>query len=182
MSDYKPIYQSHGDGKFNPKDFAKLGDNVIFEDGVKVFHPENIEIGSNVYIGHNTILKGYHQNKIMIADEVFISPNCFIHGSCSVTIGSKVGIGPGVMIFGTSHDLSKDDLGPINHLPLVHEPIIIEAGCDIGMGAIILGGVTVAEGTQVGAGAVVTKSTEPLSIVVGVPAKLLKFREKEVND
>lgn len=182
MSDYKPIYASHGDGKFEPQDISKFGENVIFEDGVRLWHPENVEIGTNVYIGHNAMIKGYHNNKIIIGDEVFISPNCFIHGSGGVTIANKVGIGPGVMIFGSSHDLTKDDLGPANHLPLIHKPIVIETGCDIGMGAIIMGGVTLAEGTQVGAGAVVTKSTEPYSIVAGVPAQKIRMREKADNE
>lgn len=172
-----PIFKSHGSGKFKRTNFAKIGKNVVFEPGVLVFHPENIEIGSNVYIGHNTMLKGYYKNKIIIGDEVFISQNCFIHGSCNLKIGSNVGIGPGVMIFGSPHDLSKDNLGPINLLPLKFDPIVIEDGCDIGMGAVILGGVTLGLGTQVGAGAVVTKSTKPFSIVAGVPARLVRMRK-----
>lgn len=172
-----PLFRSHGDGDFKREDFAKIGQNVIIEKGVMVWHPENIEIADKVYIGHNTMLKGYHNNKITIGTEVFISPNCFIHGSCGVTIGDKVGIGPGVNIFGTYHDLDQDNLGPANQLPLKSEPIVIEEGCDIGMGAIIKGGVTLARGTQVGAGAVVTKSTRPFSIVAGVPAREIRKRK-----
>lgn len=170
--------RSHGTGKFKRKDFAKIGKNVVIEPGVLIFHPENIEIGDNVYIGHYTILKGYYKNRIIIGDNVFISQMCFIHGSAGVTIEDNVGIGPGVMIFGSYHDLAKDNLGPINHLPNKFDPIDINEGCDIGIGSIILGGVTLASGTQVGAGAVVTKSTKPNSIVVGVPARLLRMRKR----
>lgn len=172
-----PIFKSHGTGKFKRNDFARIGKNVIFEPGVLVFHPENIEIGSDVYIGHNTILHGYYKNKLRIGSGVFISPNCFIHSSCDLTIKDKVGIGPGVKMLGTPHDLSKDDLGPINLLPLAFQPITIEEGCDIGMGAIVLGGVVLGQGTQVGAGAVVTRSTEPFSVVAGVPAKKIRMRK-----
>lgn len=170
------IFRSHGSGKFKRSDFAKIGKNVIIEPGVLVMHPENIEIGDNVYLGHNTILHGYYNKKIVIGNETFISPGCILYGSGGLTIGSAVGIGPGVIILGSPHDLSKDDLGPINKLPMKFLPIVIESGCDIGMGARILGGVMVARGTQVGAGAVVTKSTQVNSIVVGVPAKLLRMR------
>lgn len=173
--------KSHGSGKFRRKDFKKIGKNVVFEPGVLVFHPENIEIGDNVYVGHYTILKGYYINKIQIGSNVFISQMCFLHGAGGLTIKDNVGIGPGAMTLGSPHDLSKDDLGPINQLPLKFEPIVIEEGCDIGMGAIILGGVTVRRGTQVGAGAVVTKSTKPFSIVAGVPARFLKKRKKKSN-
>lgn len=175
-----PIFKakSHGTGKFKRKDLARLGKNVVFEPGTLVFHPRNIEIGSNVYIGHYVILKGHYKNKIKIGDNVFISQFCFIHGAGGVIIQDNVGIGPGVMIFGSPHDLSLDDLGPINQLPLKFGPIVIEENCDIGTGAIILGGTTIARGTQVGAGAVVTKSTRPNSIVVGIPARLLRTRKQ----
>lgn len=172
------LFHSHGKGKFKRKDFRKIGKNVTIEPGVLVMHPENIEIGDDVYIGHNTILHGYYNNKIIIGRETFISPGCMLYGSGGLFIGSEIGIGPGVIMLGSPHDLSKDDLGPINKLPMKFLPIVIEDGCDIGMGARILGGVTVARGTQVGAGAVVAKSTKPNSIVVGVPAKLLRMRKK----
>lgn len=172
------IYKSHGLGKFKRRDFAKIGENVIIEPGVLVFHPENIEIGSNVYIGHNTILKGYYKNKMILKDHVWIGPQCFLHSAGGLSIGPRTGIGPGVMMLGSPHDLTKDNLGPINELPLRYDPIVIEEGCDIGVGAIILGGVTVAPGTQVGAGAVVSRSTKPQTIVAGVPAKLLRKRKK----
>ena len=56
----RPTRRSHGTGAFTPDQFARLGDNVVFEAGVLVFHPETIEIGAEVYVGHQTILKGYH--------------------------------------------------------------------------------------------------------------------------
>lgn len=176
-----PIFKSHGSGKFKRSEFAKIGKNVIFEKGVLVFYPENIEIGSNVYIGHNAILKGYHNSKMKIGNETWIGQNCFVHGAGGLTIGSKVGIGPGVSIFSSPHDLSQDNLGPINDFPSKYKQIVIEDGCNLGMGSIILGEVTLARGTQVGAGAVVTKSTKPFSIVVGIPAKLLRMRKLSPN-
>lgn len=173
-----PLFKSHGTGQFKIEDFAKIGENVIFEAGVLVFHPENIEIGDNVYIGHNAIIKGHHVGKLVIGNEVWIGQNCFIHGAGGVTIGNKVGIGPGVMIFSSPHDLKKDDLGSLTDLPQKLQPITIEENSNLGMGSIIIGKVKISQGTQVGAGAVVTRDTEPMSIVAGVPAKLLRMRER----
>ena len=53
--------RSHGTG-LGPWDFAHLGEGVVLEQGVLVFHPETITIADNVYVGHQTILKGYHEN------------------------------------------------------------------------------------------------------------------------
>ena len=65
-------YASHGNGEFTADQFGAIGSNVVFEYGVLAFHPENIHLGSNIYIGHYTILKGYYQNKMMIGDNTWI--------------------------------------------------------------------------------------------------------------
>ena len=53
---------------------------MVIEPTVLVFHPENIELGNDVYIGHYTILEGYYKNKLSIASGT--SGVCFrIHGA-----------------------------------------------------------------------------------------------------
>ena len=54
---------------------------------------------------------------------------------------------------------------------------MIGAWSDIGVNSVILPGVTIGKGAIVGAGAVVTHDVEPFSIVVGVPARFLSWRE-----
>ena len=169
-------YRSHGNGKFKREDFKKIGENVIFEDGVLVFHPENIEIGNNVYMGHNTILKGYCKNKMSIGDHTWIGQNCFLHSAGGITIGKAVGIGPMVKILTSVHKEEKDLLKPIIFCDLKFNEVVIKDGCDIGMGSIILPGVKIEEGSIVGAGSVVTKDIPPYSVVVGNPAKVLRKR------
>jgi len=52
----------------------------------------------------------------------------------------------------------------------------------IGHGAVILPGRTIGTGAVIGAGAVVTKDVEPYSIVVGTPARHVRYRfSKEVQ-
>jgi len=140
----------------------------------QIIEPEHIKIGKNFYLGPNSILHGYYKNKFKIGNNVFISAGCNIYGAGGLVIEDNVGIGPGVIILGSSHRL--DELKPINQSELVYKPIRIKEGADIGAGAIIMGGVTIGRGTQVGAGAVVTKSVEDNLIVAGVPARLLRSR------
>jgi acetyltransferase-like isoleucine patch superfamily enzyme len=167
--------KSHGDGAPDLSSLARLGKDVIVEAGVLIFHPENIEIGDNVYIGHNTMLKGYYKNTMKIGDGSWIGQQCFFHSAGGLTIGSNVGIGPAVKII-TSHHEAEDKGKPILNTPIIFSPVVIENGVDIGTGAVILPGVTVGEGAQVGAGAVVCNDVEPYTIVGGVPAKLIKKR------
>jgi len=170
-------FHSHGSGAFSPADFRRIGDNVIFEPGVLVFHPENIELGSNIYIGHNTMLKGYCRNTLSVGDNTWIGQGCFLHSGGGITIGNCVGLGPFVKIMSTLHVEEGRDV-PILFARTADRPVAIEDGSNIGMGAIIRPGVRIGRGCQVGAGAVVTKDTPPYSIVAGVPARLVRTRSE----
>ncbi len=55
-------------------------------------------------------------------------------------------------------------------------PVVIEDDCDPGVGSIILRGVTPVRDAQVRAGAVVSESTAPYSVMAGVPARVLGSR------
>lgn len=168
-------HKSHGDGSFTTEQFRKIGTNVIFEKGVMVFHPENISLGSNIYIGHQTILKGYYKNEFTIGDGTWIGQQCFFHSAGGLIIGKNVGIGPGVKIITSSHSEEGTAI-PILHSKLDFRQVIIEDDCDIGTGAIILPGVKIGKGALVGAGAVVTADVPAFHVVAGVPAKTIKIR------
>jgi len=174
------MHKTHGDGSFSLKDFKKIGENVIFERGVLVFHPENISIGNNVYIGHNTILKGYYKNEMVIGDHTWIGQGCFLHSGGGLEIGKAVGIGPAVKILTSFH--KDDESKPILLSDLEFEKVIIEDNCDIGIGAIILPGRRIGKGSIVGAGSVVTHDVEPYTIVAGNPARVLRKRKQKKND
>ena len=167
--------RSHGDGAFRPEQFRRLGEGVVFEEGVLVFHPESIEIGDGVYVGHRTMLKGYHQGLMTIGDGTWVGQDCFLHSAGGLTIGRAVGIGPKVTVLTSEHEAADVRL-PVLHTPVEFAPVTIGDGSDIGAGAILLPGVTVGRGAIVGAGAVVTRDVEPFTIVAGVPARLLRRR------
>ena len=168
-------YQTHGSGEFAPEQFKKIGANVIFENGVLVFHPENIELGSNIYIGHNTILKGYYKNTMSIADNAWIGQNCYFHSAGGIEIGANVGIGPNVKILTSFH---KDEgiEKPILFSELEFRAVTIGENSDIGIGSIIMPGVSVGRGVQIGAGSVVTKDVPDFAVAFGSPAKVVRFR------
>lgn len=169
-------YQSHGDGKFTPEQFGRLGENVIFEPGVLVFHPENIELGSNIYVGHNSILKGYYKNLLSIGDNTWIGQNCFFHSAGGIRIGESVGVGPGVKILTSFH--REEGIGrPILAGALEFAAVVVDDGADIGIGAVILPGVRVGKGVQIGAGAVVTRDVPDYAVAAGNPARVIRQRK-----
>lgn len=166
---------SHGTGAFTPDQFARLGRGVVFEPGALIFHPEQIEIGDDVYVGHNAILKGYYKNRLQIGRGTWIGQQCFLHSAGGLTIGENVGIGPSVRIITSTH-AEEGRSKPILHSRIEFAPVVIEDDCDIGVGAIILPGVTIGRGAQVGAGAVVVEDVPPYAVAAGVPARLLRLR------
>ena len=166
-------FASHGTGEIELEKFRALGTNVVFERGSMVFHPEQLALGNNIYIGHYAILKGYYKNLMTIGDDVWIGQQAFLHSAGGLTIGNNVGIGPGVIVTTSNHG---DPVGGETRLAaaLVTEPVVIEDDVNIGVGAIILPGVRVGRGSRIGAGAVVTKDVAPGRVVAGVPARVLR--------
>ena len=56
-------------------------------------------------------------------------------------------------------------------------PVVIGDDVWIGGNCMIMAGVTIGEGAVIAGGAVVTKDVEPYSIVGGIPARLIRYRE-----
>ena len=116
---------------------------------------------------------------ISLGNDVFIGPGAHFSTISSIEIGNKVMFGPNVTIIGGNHNTKKigeymfdvEEKGPFDDLP-----VVIKDDVWIGTGAIILKGVTVGEGSIIGAGSVVNRDVPPYSVVGGVPAKILKFR------
>jgi len=168
-------HRSHGDGEFEPAQFRALGPDCVFEAGVLVFHPEKIRLGRNVYVGHQAILKGYYRNDMVIGDETWIGQQCFFHSAGGLFVGNRVGVGPGVKIITSRHSEAGRDTAILD-APVEMAEVHIEDDVDIGVGAVILPGVTVHRGAQIAAGAVVTQDVPAYAVVAGVPARLLRMR------
>lgn len=169
--------RTHGTGAFSVKDFAACGIDCVFETGVLVFHPENIELGDNVYVGHQTILKGYYKNRMTIGAGTWIGQQCFFHSAGGLHIGSNVGIGPGVRIITSAHE-EAGRATPILHSPVRFAAVRIEDDADLGVGTIVLPGVTIGRGAQIGAGAVVTGDIPAYAVAVGSPARVIRERRE----
>lgn len=174
-------WRSHGSGLDFLANLGWLGKNVIIEDGVRIFFPEKVEIGDDVYIGHDTILKGYFDRRLVIGSGTWIGPQCFIYAAGGIKIGRNVGIGPKVTMMSSAHKDDECD-GPILHKPIEFAQVIIDDGSDIGAGATILKGIRIGKGVQIGAGAVVTKDIPDMAIAAGVPAKIIRYRKPQTVD
>ena len=62
----------------------------------------------------------------------------------------------------------------VNSLPYIKAPIHICKGVHLGMGSIVLPGVTIGEGAIIGAGSVITKDIPAWTVACGVPCRVIK--------
>ena len=133
--------------------FKKLDSFCFIQPNVFFSHCYNIRCGKNFVVNSNT----------------------YFHGIGGIDIGDYVLVGPNVVISSGMHEYTKSR-EPVALQNIVPRKIIIEDGVWIGANVVVMPGIRISKGTIVGAGSVVTKSTEPYSVVAGVPAKQIKLR------
>ena len=92
-----------------------------------------------------------------------------------ISIGANVWVTRGVMILCHQRDLNEYEVDkPVMDCPLIYKPVVINDDAHIGIGSIIMPGVTIGKGAVIGAGSVVTRDVPDYSVAVGVPAKVIK--------
>jgi maltose O-acetyltransferase len=113
---------------------------------------------------------GFETKQVSIGDGSFVNVGCWFEGAGRIEIGRNVFLGPQVMILTSIHEI---DDGEVTRMP-VSSQVRIGDRCWLGARAMIMPGVTIGEGTVIGAGAVVTKDCEPGAVYVGVPARRVR--------
>lgn len=157
--------------------FKRLGNNVVIEDGVRVFFAESIEIDDDVYIGHDAWLNPARpQGSIRIGRGSWIGPRAFLHGSAGIIIGEEVGIAPNVQILTDEH-IADDLTKAVIRTPVWFGQVEVRRGSDVGMNTVVLPGVTIGEGVIVGSGSVITRDLPPHVVAAGSPARVLRHRQ-----
>jgi acetyltransferase-like isoleucine patch superfamily enzyme len=157
---------------------ASIPESTIIEPLAVIFIGEQGEL----HLGEmNIIYPGatirIDQGWMRTGKEVSFGPGCHIYEPrAGLTIGDHCLIGGGVLICGVNHGHTAKGL-PMRRQPFEAAPIVIEQDVWIGMGAIILPGVTLGEGSIVAAGAVVTSSVAAGDVVAGIPARRVKSRK-----
>lgn len=121
-----------------------------------------------------SIVSAPQKIKIGIGAAPGLWPGCYIQGNNGIEIGDYTLIAPKVNIISANHDLYNISQHEIT------TPVKIGAYCWLGVGATILPTVVLGPHTVVAAGAVVTKSfPEGYCVLAGVPAKIVKYIEKD---
>ncbi|QOR66283.1 N-acetyltransferase [Cytobacillus suaedae] len=139
---------------------ATIGSNTLIADLASV--RENVNIGDYVIVGRGVTVENY----VNIGTRTKIQSNSYI--TAYTTLEEHVFIAPCVT---TTND---NFMGRTEERFDKIKGAIVKRGARVGGASIILPGITIAEETFVAAGALVTKDTEPKTVVKGIPAKFSK--------
>lgn len=132
-------------------DEVQLADFPIVDTPVKMDYGYNVKLGKNVYVNSNS---------------TWID-------TCEISVGARTLIGPNCSFYSGTHPLDPTIRNGIRG-PESGKPIVIGEDCWLGGNVIVLPGVTIGEGSTVGAGSVVTKDVPPYHCVAGNPARIIR--------
>lgn len=132
------------------------------------------KVDSFCYISPNVEI--LHFNNIRIGSRFACNTGSYLNGIGKLEIGNDVLIGSNVTISTGKHPIDYVE-GSIFAQPAIPLSIVIEDGVWIGAGVVVLPGVTIREGSVVGANSVLTKDTEAWGVYTGAPAKLVRYRK-----
>lgn len=149
---------------------VKFGENVKIYDFVNLY---GCTIGDNTKIG----------TFVEIQKNAFIGANCKISSHTficeGVTLEDDVFVGHNVTFINDKYPRATNEGGAMQtEADWVCVPTVVKKGASIGSSATILCGVTIGEKAIVGCGSVVTRDVPAGATVAGVPARIMKKREK----
>ena len=156
--------------------FKSLGHDVMIHERVTLVGIENISIGSHVRIDPDVILLA--TGPLTIGCYTHIAVGVFIAAKAGFEMKNFANISHGARIYTINDDHSGGYLMgptiPAELRGLKSAAVSMQEYADVGAGAVVLPGVTLAEGSVLGALSMIAKSTEPWTIYGGVPAKPIR--------
>ncbi len=185
---------------FYPGLFKSVGKGLIIGRNVTIRHANNITLGNDVTIDDNCLIdaRGAGEQGVCLEDGVIINRGCTIQAKAGyIRIGKRTSLGANSVVVSqdgvdigeavlTAGGISiSTGLYHFGHrgLPVMDQgaytrgPVHVGKHSWLGSGVMILDGVSLGEGVVVGAGSVVNKDIPAFALTVGVPAKVLRFRE-----
>lgn len=158
------------------------GKNVYIGRNAIIYNPEKLSLGHDVRIDDFTIISG----NVTLHNYIHISHFCGLYGGDEgIEMKDFSGLSSKVNIYAVSDDYSgasmTNPMVPAEYKKtMISGKVTLEKHSIIGNNSAVLPGVTIAEGSSVGSMSLCSKSTDEWSIYVGIPAKKLKDRKKDI--
>lgn len=158
--------------------FWGLGRGIVFEGGLYVHtFGGDVSIGDFCRIGPDVRIGASKGAHIVIGENVSINTGSYLIACSKIVIGNDCRIGEYVSIRDNDHNW-MNPREKIRNQGFVSSAVDIGSDVWIGRGVVVCKGVSIGDGAVIGANSVVTKSVPSMAVVVGVPAKIIKWRNK----
>lgn len=151
---------------------SMIDDRVFFD--IKS-EAARLDLGARNQIMHGVHFETGYKGSIRLGNDCFVGAYAILNGHGGIEIGDNVLIAGQCHIIAGNHRFEDPDR-PINTQGIDSRGIVIEDDVWLGAGVKVLDGVRIGRGSIVSAGAVVTRDVAPLSIMAGIPARLLRQR------
>jgi acetyltransferase-like isoleucine patch superfamily enzyme len=142
----------------------------------------SLQVVGDVRLGERVRIRATHVPVELAAGPgavIEIGDRCYINSGVSIGAQERVTIGKNCAIGNYSLIMDSDFHNTEDHLqPGIAAPVVLEDNVWLGARVTVLKGVRIGQGAVVAAGAVVTRDVPPRTVVAGVPAKVIRFLEK----
>ena len=170
------------DDQLRGEGFRSLGTNVAIHEDVNIFGVENLSIGSNVRIdAYVTIIA---TGPVNIGSHIHIASYSLLSGGAGITMHDFSAISHGVKVYSRNDDFSGKRLTnptvPAKYTGVKEGPVTLGRHVIVGSGSVIMPGVTIGEGSSVGALTLVGTSLPEWGIFFGSPLRKVGTRSKEL--
>ena len=159
--------------------FASWGVSSRLEPSAKLISPHLVQIGNHVNICEHSWFnakddRGDGKPTLTIGNGTYIGRFVHINAWQNVVIENNVLLADRVFISDADHNYLNTDIPVILQGDCFKGPVRLKEGCWLGIGAVILPGVTIGKNAVVASSSVVTKSVPDYAVVGGIPAKIIK--------
>lgn len=163
--------------------FKNMGENILISRKCSIYGAQNIYFGSNIRIDDFCIISAI-SGELRLEGYNHISAFCYINSSGNITLKTFSGLSSRCSLYSSSDNYDGSCLTnptvPKEFLDIKTAPIVLGKHVIIGNNSTILPGCSIGDGAAIGAFSLVTKDIEPFKIAVGIPAKPIKDRKKEM--
>jgi acetyltransferase-like isoleucine patch superfamily enzyme len=146
---------------------------------IQIGRQGRLRLGRWVWIGRGTKIR-CHEGEVAIGNKTVFGEDCTISAYQRVSIGEQCIVADRVMMIDFDHNVAEVER-PIRVQGIYKRDVRIGNNVWVGYGAQILRGVTVGDNSIIGASAVVNKDVPANAVVGGVPARIIRMRERPLH-
>jgi dTDP-4-amino-4,6-dideoxy-D-glucose acyltransferase len=163
--------------------FNSTGKNLFISERASFYNPAKISLANNIRIDDFCVLSA-GSGGISLGNYIHIGVFSSLIGAGKITLCDFCNISSRVSVYSSNDDYSgsamTNPILPIQYTNVTHADVFMNKHVIVGSGSVILPGVTLGEGTAIGALSLVKHDCTAFGIYAGNPLRLIKARKRDL--